>query len=121
MNSLELMQAADALTGCKPGMSPAEIRERLDSMTPDRQMAVYLCAEFKKTRDSAARSEMVTRLNTLAQGSAWVAAYVNRELTRRVSITRARSGGRPAKHASAEIARREASRAYRERRRAETR
>ena len=111
----DLMAAADHLSGVRPGMSHDEIRAKLDATTPERQLALYLCDEMKKTRDSAVRAELRARMDVLVGKFPLLRSLMNQELVGRVSITRVRPAGRPRKHASDVIARREAQRAYRAR------
>ena len=116
--ALELMRAADQLSGVHPGMTHAEIRRQLDSMTHESLTATYLCDEYKKTRDSARRAEIRDRLIVLVREKPQISRLVIQALPLFEAMTREAKRSRPRKHASDAIRRREASRAYRERRKA---
>ena len=109
----DLMAGADAITGVRPGMSPEEIRKRQD-MPIERQKAIYFIREYKLARDSETRGNLHARMVALVAEHPHLRSLFNRELPDRI-LSR-RKNGRPRKHASDLIARREASRAYRARR-----
>ena len=113
MNARELMQAADALTGVKPGMSAEEIRRRQD-ITPERLKMVYLIQKYNVSSTSHDRGETREAITLLVDQFPHLGSLADQALAGRVSITR-EPKGRPSKHASDLIARREASRAYRAR------
>jgi hypothetical protein len=70
MNTRDLMAAADALTGVRPGMSHHEIRAALERATPTRQFAKYLVMAYRRAAPtaSAARGEIIERLQKIAEG-----------------------------------------------------
>lgn len=114
--ALDLMQAADALTGVEPGMSPASIA-RLQDVPRERLEATYLTGRYRAARTSHERGECREALTTLVGQFPHLRTLVNKALAGGISITVKRGAGRPRKHADDLIARRAASRAYRERRR----
>ena len=112
-----LMAAADTLTGVSPGLKPDEIRAKQVSSTPEIQKVRYLCDLFRKTKNSVDRAEIVSGLGSLVAENASLKPLVNQLLPMRVSSTSLSSGGRPKKHASETIRKREWARAQREKKR----
>ena len=111
----ELMAAADRLSGVHPGMNHEQIRAALISMTPERMMTRYLIEKFKQTRDSGERGELRDRMEALVAENGHLRRLINQGLADRVSIVSKRGPGRPRKYASDKLAKREADRAYRAR------
>lgn len=113
MTARELMQASDQLTGVQPGMSAEEIRERV-SITREESIKRYLLDLYKRSRSSAERGDIVSRLEGLVSQNPHLRSSINQALAGRVSMTVA-PFGRPRKYETEKAARREASRAYRAR------
>lgn len=122
-SAMDLMRSADALSGVRPGMTHGEIRRVFDSMTPESLLMAHLVKEFKRVGpNSAARAEIRARMVVLVGQKPHPQTPETKAILKGVSITVEREGrglgGRPRKHATDLIARRDASRAYRARRKA---
>lgn len=118
MAAKELMTAADQLSGIRPTMTHSEIHERTVSMTRESLTLAYLLEQYRKTRDGDERTSLRTRIADLVTQKPSLQTPEITGLLKGVSITAGQSG-RPRKHVTDAARRREASRAYRARKRAQ--
>ena len=80
MTAVQLMAAADKLTGVHTGMDSDQIRAAQASVSTDAMITRYCIERYKETSDSATRYELAERLRGAVARSPMCQVLISKEL-----------------------------------------